>query len=325
MARRGRTARPAWLNSLTPALALALDLLLGDPPNRWHPVAWMGAAIAAARRRAPRRGRGLPLAYGAALVIGGAAAMAGMGCLLERLLDRLPVPLRWLATAGLLKTAVGLRGLGRAATEVQTALGSRDLPEARRLAAWHLVSRDTSVLTGSQVAAATVESVAENSSDGVIGPLLYFALGGLPGALAYRWVNTCDSMLGYRDPEREWLGKAPARLDDLLNLLPARLTAALITLAAWLAGDDAPNAWRIWRRDAGATESPNAGHPMSAMAGALGVELEKVGRYRLGAGQRPPQAADIGRSIRLMHLAAVLGAGLLAGCSLLRDRRRRRP
>ena len=247
MAGRGKIAWPTCLNSLTLVLVLALDRLLGDPPNRWHPVAWMGAVIAATRRRAPRRGRGLPLAYGAALVIGGATTLAGIGCLLERLLDRLPVPLRWLATAGLLKTTVGLQGLGRAATEVQEALDTGDLPEARLLAAWHLVSRDTSALSESQVAAATVESVAENSSDGVIGPLLYFALGGLPGALVYRWVNTCDSMLGYRDPEREWLGKAPARLDDLLNLPPARLTAALITLAAWLAGDDAPNAWRIWR------------------------------------------------------------------------------
>jgi adenosylcobinamide-phosphate synthase len=283
----------------------------------------MGTVIAAARRRAPRRGYGLSLAYGAALVSGGAAILAGIGCLLERFLDRLPTTLKCLATAGLFKTTIGLRGLGRAAKEVQVALESGDLPEGRRLAAWHLVSRDTSALTAPQVAAATVESVAENSSDGVIGPLLFFALGGLPGALVYRWVNTCDSMLGYRDPEREWLGKGPARLDDLFNLVPARLTAALLTFAAWIAGEDARGAWRIWRRDAGKTESPNAGHPMSAMAGALGVELEKAGHYRLGAGQRSPEAADIGRSARLMRLTAFL-ASLLASFLLLRGLLRRR-
>ena len=247
-----------------------------------------------------------------------------MGRLLEQLLARLPAPLRWLATAGLLKMTIGLRGLGRAATQVETALASGDLPEARRLVSWHLVSRDTSTLSGSQVAAAAVESVAENTSDGVIGPLMFFALGGLPAALAYRWVNTCDSMLGYRDIEREWLGKAPARLDDLANLLPARLTAVLLIGAAWLSGNDCHNAWHIWRRDAGATESPNAGHPMSAMAGALGVELEKAGHYRLGIGQRPPQMANIGRSVRLMRWAAGLGAGLLAVFLWLRGRPRRR-
>lgn len=303
-----------------PVLALLLDMLLGDPPNRWHPVAWMGTAIAVARRRAPKEGPGKSLLYGGLLVVGGATVVAGVGHLLERVLDRWPVPLNWLMMAGLLKMVVGLRGLGRAAAEVQVALEVHDLPRARRLLAWHLVSRDTTTLTESQVAAATVESVAENTSDGVIGPLLYFALAGLPGALAYRWVNTCDSMLGYRDPEREWLGKASARLDDLLNLLPARLTAVLIVLAAWLTGDDAPNAWRIWRRDAGATASPNAGHPMGAMAGALEVELTKVDHYCLGAGQRPPHAGDIERSVRLMRRVAILGAGLFAGYLMLRRR-----
>ena len=314
-----KTARPAPLGDSTAlVLALVLDELFGDPPNRWHPVAWMGTAIAAARRYAPRRGRILPLAYGGVLVVGGATVAAAVGRRLERLLAHRPAPVRWLATAGLLKMVIGLRGLGRAATEIQTALEEHDLPLARRLLAWHLVSRDTSTLTDPQVAAATVESVAENISDGVIGPLLYFTLAGLPGALAYRWVNTCDSMLGYRDPEHEWLGKASARLDDLLNLLPARLTAVLIILAARPAGGDTPNAWRIWRWDAGATVSPNAGHPMSAMAGALDIELEKVGHYCLGAGQRPPQATDIGRAVRLMRWAALLGAGLLTGYAWLR-------
>jgi adenosylcobinamide-phosphate synthase len=119
-------------------------------------------------------------------------------------------------------------------------------------------------------------------------------------------------MLGYHDPVHEWLGKASARLDDLVNLVPARLTAALIILAAWLRGGDASGAWRIWHRDASTTASPNAGHPMSAMAGALGVELEKVGHYRLGAGQRQPRAADIERAVRLVEACALVAAVLLA-------------
>ncbi len=295
----------------TLCLALLLDLTLGDPPNRFHPVAWMGAGIAAAKRRAPRQGRLAQFAYGAALDTGGALVVASAGWLLSRIVARFPVPWKWLAEAGLLKTTFSLRGLGTAAGEVQMALEAGDLPAARRLVAWHLVSRDTKMLSASHVAAATVESVAENTSDGIVAPLFYYTLGGLPAALAYRFVNTADSMLGYRDPAHEWLGKAPARLDDLANLLPARLTAASFVAAAALTGEDALGAWRVWRRDSGLTASPNAGHPMSAMAGGVGVELEKVGHYRLGAGQRPPASEDVGRAVGLMRVAVALIAGLL--------------
>ncbi len=218
----------------------------------------------------------------------------------------------WLAEAILLKMTFSLRGLAEAADEVRGALAVGNLPEARRLVSWHLVSRDTTNLDPSQVAAATIESVAENASDGVVAPLLYYTLGGLPAALAYRFANTADAMLGYRDPAHEWLGKVPARLDDLANLLPARVTAGLLILAAALAGEDAGNAWRVWRRDASKTASPNAGHPMSAMAGALDIELEKAGHYQLGAGGCPPGPGDIRRAVHLSRVAIALAIGLLA-------------
>ncbi len=305
-------------------LALILDLLLGDPPNRYHPVAWMGTAIGAARRRAPRQGRLAQFLYGAGLGLGGPAALVGLGYLLEGALDRLPVPLGWLAAAALLKTTFSVRGLAAAAGQIEQALNQGDLSEARRLVGWHLVSRDTSTLDETQVAAATIESVAENTSDGIVAPLLYYALGGLPAALAYRFANTADAMLGYHNPAYEWLGKAPARLDDLANLLPARIGAGLITGAAALAGENARQSWRIWRRDAGKTASPNAGHPMSAMAGALGVELEKVGHYRLGAGGSPPAPGDIRRAVRLMRLVPILLAGLTILLSIVRYKKRKR-
>ncbi len=298
-------------------LALVLDLVVGDPPNRFHPVAWMGSAIAAAQRRAPRRGTRRQLAYGALVSVVGTLTVVGLGRLIERLLARLPAPWDWLVEGGLLKMTFSARGLARAAGEIEDALEQGNLVEARRLVGWHLVSRETATLSASQVAAATVESVAENASDGIVAPLFYYALGGLPAALGYRFVNTADSLLGYRDPAREWLGKVPARLDDLANLLPARITAALLVLAAALVGEDARTARRIWQRDRGVTASPNAGHPMSAMAGTLGVELEKVGHYRLGAGQRPPAVEDIGRAVRVMHVATALAAGLLVGLPLI--------
>lgn len=308
---------------ITLGLALVLDLLAGDPPNRFHPVAWMGSLIAAGQRRAPREGRAVQLAYGAALDVCGAGAAAGAGFLIERLCARLPKPLGWLIAAGVLKTSLALRGLTHAGGEVATALENGRLDEARRLTSWHLVSRDTGCLESGQVAAAVVESVAENSSDGVIAPLFFYALFGLPGALAYRFMNTADSMLGYRDPAREWLGKIPARLDDLANLIPARLSAGLILLAAALRGDDLKRAVSVWRRDARQTASPNAGHPMSAMAGALGVQLEKVDHYRLGAGLPAPQARDVRRAVGTMRAAVGLGALLLGGALLLNGLKRR--
>ena len=236
----------------------------------------------------------------------------------------LAAPPRWRALAGycnalvddchsrwMLKTTFSARGLARAAGEVNAVLGRDDLPEARRLLAWHLVSRDTSALSQSHVCAATIESVAENLSDGVVAPLFYYSLGGLPAALAYRFINTGDAMLGYHDEEREWLGKVPARLDDVANVVPARVSAFVLLLAA---GKDFQRGWRVWRRDRGSTESPNAGHPMSAMAGLLGVELEKHGHYRLGSGQRAPTPHDVARSIHVMKIAAVLVA--IAGVAL---------
>lgn len=305
-------------------LALGLDIWPGDPPNRWHPTAWMGSLIAWTQRRRPTGAPAVEFTYGATIVLLGGALVGGSGYLVEQLAGWLPAPIGLLVEAALLKTTFTWRGLDRAAGEVQTALETGDLAEARRTLAWHLVSRDTSELNESQVAAAAIESVAENASDSFVAPLLAYTLGGLPLALAYRFANTCDAMLGYRTPALEWLGKFPARLDDLANLLPARLTGLLLAVAALvangLAGDSARRAWQILRRDARLTASPNAGYPMSAMAGALGVELEKTGHYRLGAGGRAAQPADIGRARRILAVTVGLSAGLLAVLALLRGR-----
>jgi adenosylcobinamide-phosphate synthase len=293
-------------------LALLLDLVLGDPPNRYHPVAWMGAAIGMTRRAAPRRHHLLALLYGAALVVGGVMVVSIIGIVMQELRQLLPLPWYWLLEACVLKTTFSYNGLTQAAHQVQAALDAGELERARQLVSWHLVSRDTATLTPSQVAAATVESVAENASDGIIAPLMFYALGGLPAALAYRFINTADAMLGYHDAEREWLGKIPARLDDLVNLVPARLTAGLLLLATWLLGGPLHRALTVWWRDAGQTASPNAGRPMSVMAGALGVELKKVGYYCLGAGHALPAAQDIPAAIRLLAWAVAMAIGLLA-------------
>ena len=293
-------------------LALGIDLTLGDPPNRFHPVVWMGSLIQFTRRHRPHNHPLSELAYGALVAIGGSLCMAQVGCLVQRLLLKLPAPAQIIGTAALLKTTFSVRGLDQAARQVQIALDSGDLPAARRLLGWSMVSRDTSELDESQVASAVIESVAENASDSLIAPLFYYMLGGLPLALVYRFANTADAMLGYHTPEFEWLGKIPARLDDLLNLLPARLTGWLIVLASPLAGGNMLHAKQTMHRDAANTASPNAGFPMSAMAGALGIELEKTAHYRLGAGGRKPTSADIRRSRRILLAATGIATGLFS-------------
>ena len=307
---RNRAGQPAIHDSFVILLAALLDAWAGDPPNRFHPVAWLGSAIALAQRRAPGAGRAGPLLYGGALTATGVGATAGLGQLLTRLCRR-GMGRRWpligaLTEAWLLKMTFSASGLGRAAGDVLAALQADQLDEARRRLAWHLVSRDTGALDEAQVCSAVIESVAENLCDSVVAPLCYYACAGLSGAWAYRFANTADAMLGYRDAAREWLGKIPARLDDGLNVLPARLSALLLWLAGGLAGCDMRQGWQVWRRDARSTASPNAGHPMSMMAGLLGVRLEKIGHYQLGAALRPPGPADVARSIRVMQIAAGL-------------------
>lgn len=294
--------------------ALVFDRLMHDPPNPLHPVAWMGSGIAAFRRCAPQVGRWRPLLAGLLLVVVGGGAVAAAGLWLTWALQGAFGSFSWIGEAVVLRLCLSAAGLFRAGHAVQTALDQGVLPLARRLVGYHLVSRPTSELNASQVAAATVESLAENTNDSLVAPLLYYSVGGLPAVLFYRFANTCDAMLGYRDERHEWLGKVPARLDDVLNYLPARLTAALVLTVGILRREDVRQGVRIWRRDCRATASPNAGHPMSAAAGVLGVELEKVGCYRLGAGLRAPGPADISRIIQVLWVVVGVTAAL---CSAL--------
>ena len=302
---------PAAHALLVLAGALALDLVVGEPPSAMHPVVWMGRLYAALRRRAPVR-PAAAFAWGCAMAAAGPLVFGGGAWLLARALQPLPL-VALVVEIYLLKSALSVRMLGVAASTVARALACGDV-SAARFGLRSLVSRDTALLDEPLIAAAAVESVAENASDSLVAPLLFFVVGGVPGALAYRACNTLDAMIGYHGPT-EWLGKAAARLDDAANLVPARLTAALLVVASALGGASAAGALRIWWRDAARTESPNAGRPMAAMAGALGVQLEKVGCYRLGDAGRTVDAGAIDRAVRLLWIACALGAGLAAAGS----------
>lgn len=294
-------------------LALLLDWFLGDPPNRFHPTAWMGSFIHTVFRKRPSNNAVLEFLFGMGIIVTGTVLFGAIGYGLATLFSRLPIWVGVLLEAILLKTTFSLHGLWKASEEIQTALENSNLPEAQRLLSWHLVSRDTSQLDEAHVAAATIESLAENASDSLVAPLFFYAIGGLPLVIIYRFVNTADAMLGYRDPVHEWIGKFPARLDDLLNYLTARLTGILIVVGTSLRCDSnsGSRAWRTLRQDARKTESPNAGYPMSAMAGALNVELEKAGVYRLGEGNPLPAVQDIRKARLLLLNVSLLTAVIL--------------
>lgn len=312
--RRTSSASASAARAMSFMLGAALDARLGDPPNGAHPVAWLGRLVRLLEGAAPDRDRARRW-YG----IAAAAALPLLAVSIARTLVQASAALpagKVAAPAGLLALACSQRTLLHRAEEVADALEAGDLHAARQLVAWHLVSRDISALDTSGVAAAAIASVAENLSDGVVAPWLAFAVGGAPAAWAYRAVNTLDAMWGYRDGRYATLGYGAARLDDLANLAPARLTALCIALAALPAGRSGA-AWQTWRRDRRRTASPNAGHPMAAMAGALGVALGKEGAYLLGGGQRRPVAADLREAIVVARRAAALaqaliGAGIVA-------------
>jgi len=296
-------------------LAVVLDLALGDPPNRFHPVSWMGGLIAAGRRGADRLPSPLLVSYGVALVAG-ATTVAYLGALaVQAVAGWLPWPVSLLTQALLLKSSFSLRGLVSAVWQVRDALASGDLAGARMALGRHLVSRPVDSLDPAATASGAIESLSENLTDSWVAPLCFYLVGGIPAAWAYRAVNTADAMIGYREGLLEQLGWAAARLDDLLNLVPSRLAALAVVAGACLSGERTAGAWRAWRRDGGATSSPNAGQTMAAMAGALGVTLEKRGHYRLGDGGAPA-VGGIDRAIRVFGAAA--GAGLVGVLVLLR-------
>ncbi len=309
---------PAPRSALALASGIALDATCLDPPNAVHPVAWIGRAAALVERAAPRGAR-------SRRIFGLVAALALPIATFEatRRFQRMARG-RWFAAASLLALASSHRTLFARVTEVADALDAGDLPAARALLARHLVSRDTAELDSSEVSAATIESLAENLSDGVVAPWFWFALGGAPVAWAYRVSNTLDAMWGYRTAQYEDLGKAAAHLDDGWNLLPARLTALVLCVAS-VGERGTLEAFRVWRRDARRTASPNAGHPMSAIAGGLGVRLGKRGEsgtaYELNEGGRAPAPADIHRALRVARRASALAAIALIAVAAARERR----
>ena len=312
-----------------------LDAIFGDPAWLPHPVVYMGKAISALekglRARLPKTPEGelwggrilafcLPVGTFAitSLVCMGAAA-------LHPLLG-LAVQMFWCGQA------LAAKGLVQESTNVYRELTKPDLPAAR-IAVSRIVGRDTQALTAEGVTKAAVETVAENASDGVIAPLLYMLLGGAPLALTYKAINTMDSMVGYKNTQYLYFGRAAAKLDDIANFLPSRIAALLWVAAAALTGNDARSAWRIWRRDRRNHASPNSAQTESACAGALNVQLAGPAYYfgeyykkpTIGDAVRPIEPEDIRRADRMMYAESLLATGPVTGRSTDRTRWTFRP
>jgi adenosylcobinamide-phosphate synthase len=309
---------PPWAASPSAlAAALVIDLVLGELPSPAHPVVWIGRSIRAVERQLPRTGPRRQLLAGAALALLIPLGWAGVTLGASAAVRSWPL-VGWLLHVLVLTAMFALRALGDAARAVREALTASDLAGARQ-ALRSLCSRDPDELDAEEVIGASIESVAENASDSVVAPLFYYACFGLLGAVAYRAVNTLDAMVGYHG-RYEYLGKASARLDDVLNFVPARLTAALLLVGGAVLGRNVSRGLAIWRRDGAATESPNAGRPMATMAGLLRVRLAKAGHYELGDADEALTPDHIRVAWRIVQLAGGAGAALaltgLAAASL---------
>jgi adenosylcobinamide-phosphate synthase len=290
---------------MTIVLALLIDRWWGEPPVRIHPVVWMGYYLKRAGGGLQNRGPRIAFLLGAMCWIVGAALVAAVYGYAGVVIAKLPLWLDIVVTAVLLKPLFALRLLLSEVSAVESSLIQSVECGRERLA--HIVSRDTTNLDPEEIRESSLESLAENLSDSVIAPLFWFAVFGLPGAAVYRFANTADAMWGYRG-QWEWAGKFAARADDVLNWLPARMTAIGLLLIG-------PNRMALLLRlpaEAARTTSPNSGWPMGALALSLNVRLRKPQVYALNANGSAPSGADTATALRRAESTAWIVAVLLA-------------
>lgn len=300
-------------------VAWFLDLAIGDPHHWPHPVRWIGNLINVLQQRVRRychSERALRIGGGVMwLLVVGVTWMSAWGIL--SLARAIHPWLGWLVEVWMIFTVLAGRCLADAAREVERPLRAGNLAQSREKLAW-IVGRDTSQLTPPQINRAVVETVAENTVDGIIAPLFYLLLGGAPLAMAYKAVNTLDSMIGYKHEKYRSIGMVSARLDDLANFIPARLSGVLLSAAAFLCRHDGVRALRIGWRDRYNHSSPNCAWAEAPVAGALGIRLggpndyfgERVEKPWIGDAQREISVNDISQTIRLMWVASTLALAL---------------
>jgi adenosylcobinamide-phosphate synthase len=291
---------------------IGLDYILGDPRNRYHPVAWLGKVIGFVIPRLKSGAAGLEKAKGAVFAVALVAA-TGLGTyfLIYAVGSLAGILALVISSAVVLKFTIALRGMERHAKLIMGCVEAGDLEGARNNLAM-IVRRDTKYLSEQHILSGTIECISESTVDGITGPVFYFSLFGPAGAVAYRTINTLDSMVGYKDEFFTNIGWMSARLDTLANYIPARLTALLMVISARMIGADWTNSLRMLQRDHTKTFSPNAGYPMATMAGALRIRLEKIGHYSLGDEQEPASLEKCRAAIAIMKLTTLLFCALVS-------------
>jgi adenosylcobinamide-phosphate synthase len=291
--------------------ALALDLVVGDPKSKHHPTAWIGSLIAQLTPNAKKLGK-----------LGGFLLVLAVTAVISTLLVALDIGINFISDnyiefiisiitgSILLKTTIAIRGMEKHALAVVKSIDQDNLDAARNKLAL-IVKRNTKQLDKNHILSGVLESVSENTVDGITGPLFYFALFGLPGAFVYRIINTIDSMIGYKNPIFINVGWFGANCDKILNYIPARLTAFVMVLSAMIIGVDWKNSYQIMKRDGTKTESLNAGYPMAALAGALQTKFEKIDHYSLGEGSFELTKHHIKSAIILMKMTSIIFCGIV--------------
>jgi adenosylcobinamide-phosphate synthase len=303
------------MNAVVLCCAYAMDVVAGDPEWFPHPVRAMGRLIAAGEAAAAP-GRHAPvrdLVQGAVVTVVVVAVTAAAAVLALRALRLVHPGVALVSEVLLAWTVLATGSLLTEARRVIHALDCGDIVSARAQLA-RIVGRDTAALTEPEIARGVIETLAESTCDAIVAPLCYLVAGGVPAALAYKAVNTLDSMIGHREPPYTYFGRVAARLDDIANFIPARLAAAAIAIAAACTGESSAGAVRVWRRDHANHDSPNAGHPEAAMAGALGVRLGGTNYYDgvsatkplLGAGSPAPTIAAARAACRIVTAASLV-------------------
>ena len=295
--------------------ALLLDFLIGDPKTKYHPTAWIGKLIAVlvpfSRNNSPKKELfgGILIVFAVVVIVSTLLVALDFGISLLTI-DIVSLVVSIVVGSILLKTTIAIRGMQKHALSVVDALEKDDLDSARNHLSM-IVKRNTKHLDKNHISSAVLESVSENTVDGITGPLFYYAIFGLPGAFVYRAINTIDSMIGYKTSLFRNIGWFGANCDTILNYIPSRLTGLVMILSALILGYNWKESFYIMKRDGRKLESPNAGFPIAALAGALGTKLEKINYYAVGDGNIEFTKSHIISAIRLMKVSSILFCGLV--------------
>ena len=295
--------------------AILLDLKFGDPKSKFHPTAWIGSLIARLTPAA-RNQNHIVEKIGGVMIVSVTAGIvliitSGIVYGFSLISDYFVSVIVSVIVGGILvKTTFAIRGMENHAKAVLDSLDANKLDTARDNLSM-IVKRDTSKLDQNHVISGVLESISENTVDGITGPMFYYAFFGLPGAFVYRVVNTADSMIGYKTNLFKNIGWFAAKCDTVLNFIPSRLTGFMMIIAAALLQNNWKESYKIMVRDGRKTESPNAGYPMAALAGALGTKFEKVDHYQLGNGEIPLSKQHVYSAISLMKITSLLFFGII--------------